>query len=126
MQRTILNILTIITGLLFINSGLAKFFNYMPPPTDLPEATLRDMGAMAEISWLMPLVAIAEIAGGLLLLFRKTRALGTLVLVPVSVGILLTHLTVMPPSGLIIPIVIWIILLWIIYDNRETYLGLLR
>ncbi|RYD51304.1 MAG: DoxX family membrane protein [Sphingobacteriales bacterium] len=126
MQRTILNILAIITGLLFINSGLAKFFNYMPPPTDLPEAAMRDMAAMTEISWLMPLVAVAEIVGGLLLIFRKTRALGTLVLVPVSVGILLTHLTVMPPSGLIIAVVIWVILLWIIYDNREKYLGLLR
>ena len=125
MKRTILTVLSVITGLLFINGGLNKFLNYMPVPDDLPAAMLQDMAALQEISWLLPLVAAAEIVGGLLLLFPRTRALGTLVLVPVAVGIVLTHLTV-DPGQLVIPAVIWGVLGWIIVDDMEKFLPLLQ
>jgi len=97
----------------------------MPVPEGLPEELVKDNAAFAEISWLMPLVGFAEILGGLLILFPKTRALGVLVVFPVMVGVLLTHLTV-APEGLIIALVIWAFLLWAIFDNRHKYLGLLK
>jgi uncharacterized membrane protein YphA (DoxX/SURF4 family) len=43
--------------------------------------------AFGEISWLMPLVGIVEVIGGLLFIFPKTRALGAIVILPVMVGI---------------------------------------
>lgn len=120
MKQKILTVLSVLFGLLLINGGLNKFFNYMPIPEDMAEEMMKDFGAIMEISWLMPLIAIAEIIGGLLIIFPKTRAFGAVVLFPVMVGILLTHIFV-DTSGLLIALVIWAILLWIIYENREKY-----
>lgn len=125
MKRKILNILSVLFGLLLINGGLDKFFHYMPVPDDLPEAILKDNAAFAEISWLMPLAGFAEVLGGLLILFPKTRPLGALVVFPVMAGVLLTHIFT-APEGLPVALVIWAILLWIIYDNREKYLPLIK
>src|SRR5690606_22262751 len=176
MKRKILNVLSVLFGLLLMNAGLSKFFNYMPVPENppeavvkdnpalaeiswlmpliasaqvlggllilfpktsalaavqvvpvpenLPEAVVKDNAAFAEISWLMPLIASAELLGGLLILFPKTRALGALVVFPVMVGVLLTH-TLVAPEGLPIALVIWAILLWIILDNKQKYLALI-
>ncbi len=125
MKNKILTILAVLLGLLLINGGLDKFIHYMPVPDDLPEALAKDNAAFMEISWLMPLVGFAEVLGGLLILFPRTRALGVLVLVPVMVGIVLTHISV-APEGLPIALVMWAILLWIGYENRQKYLPLLQ
>ncbi|GCC51446.1 DoxX family protein [Chryseotalea sanaruensis] len=125
MKNKIFSVLYIIMGLLFINGGLNKFFNYMPPPDTLPEAMVKDFMAILEISWLMPLIGAAEILGGLLITIPKTRALGTLVLFPVVVGILLTHIFV-EPTGLPIALIIVALIGKLIYDNRVKYAYLLN
>jgi len=125
MKAKILNILSILFGLLLMNGGVSKFFNYMPTPENLPEAVVKDNLALAEISWLVPLIATAELLGGFLILLPKTRALGALVVFPVMVGILLTHIFV-APEGFPIALVIWVILLWIILDNKQKYAALIR
>lgn len=125
MKQKILNVLSILFGLLLINGGLDKFLHYMPIPPDLPEALAKDNLAYIEIAWLMPLVGFAELLGGVLILFPLTRTLGALVIFPVMVGVLLTHIFV-APEGLIIAVAIWTILLWMIYENRQKYLGLLK
>lgn len=117
--------ISILFGLMLLNGGLNKFFNYMPVPDNLPEALVNDSMAMMEIEWLMPLVGLAEIIGGLLILFSRTRALGVLVVFPVMVGVLLTHIFV-APSGLPIALIIWAVIIWIIYENRDKYFQLLK
>ncbi|MCU0419749.1 MAG: DoxX family protein [Cyclobacteriaceae bacterium] len=125
MKTKIHFVLNVLMGLLFINGGLNKFFNYMPVPPDLPEATLKDFGAFMEIAWLMPLVGVAELVGGVLILLPKTRALGTLVLFPIVVGIVLMHVVV-DASGLPIALIIAAIIGWNIADHWKKYLGLLH
>jgi|SRR5690606_11483904 len=125
MKRKILNVLSAIFGLLLVNGGLNKFFNYMPTPEDLNPELVKDFEALVEIAWLMPLIALAELIGGALLIFPKTRALGALIVLPVMVGVLLTHIFV-DLSGLPTAIVIWAILLWILFDNREKYLSIMK
>ncbi|MBK6265156.1 DoxX family protein [Marivirga sp. S37H4] len=125
MKKKILFVLSLLIGLLFINGGLNKFFNYIPVPEDLPENVLKDNEALMEIAWLMPLIAFAELLGGILLLFPKTRALGVLILFPVMVGVLLTHIFV-DPMGLPVALVIWGILIWIIIDNKDKYLPIIK
>jgi putative oxidoreductase len=125
MKRKILNVLSVIFGLLLINGGLDKFLHYMPTPEDLSLELIRDFDALAEIAWLMPLIALSELTGGALLIFTKTRALGALIVLPVMVGVLLTHIFV-DPSQIIVALVIWAILLWILLDNRNRYLPIIR
>jgi len=125
MKSKILTVLSAIFGLLLINGGLGKFLHYMPTPENLNPELIKDFEALVEISWLMPLIALAELIGGALLIFPRTRALGALIVLPVMVGVLLTHIFV-DPSQIIVAIVIWIILLWILIDNRKKYLPILK
>src|SRR5690606_14011072 len=120
MKNKILFVLCLLFGLLLINGGLNKIFEYMPVPEDLPVELVNGFGALKEIVWLFPLIGIAEIIGGLLIIIPKTRALGAVIFFPVAVGILLTHIFV-DPSGLIIALVVWALLLWIIYENWDKY-----
>ena len=120
MKKKILFILSLLFGLIFINAGLNKFLNYMPPPENIPEALAKDFQALMEISWLMPLIGLAEIVGGLLVIFSKTRALGALIILPVMVGILLVHIVV-DTSGLVIALVLAAILIWMFIENRHKY-----
>jgi len=97
----------------------------MPMPKDLPENLMKVMTAFMEIGWLLPLVAVAEIAGGALFMTNKYRALGAIIIFPVVIGILLTHI-VNAPSGLPLAIVLLAINLWVIVENREKYLPMIR
>lgn len=42
------------------------------------------------IKWLLPLIAVAEIIGGILVIISKNKALGAIIIFPVMVGVLLT------------------------------------
>ena len=125
MKKKILLGVSILFGLMFINSGLNKFFNYMPMPKDIPENMMKVMTAFMEIGWLMPLVAVAEIAGGLLFITNKYRALGAIIIFPIMIGILLTHI-IMAPSGLPLVLVLLAIEIWVIFENREKYLPMIK
>lgn len=103
-MKIVKTILFSLFGLMLINSGLNKFLNYLPVPEGLPEELMKDSTAMMEVSWLMPLVGLAELVAGLLIL---------------------THLTV-AQDGIPMALVIWAILIWIIYDNRHKYLPMVR
>jgi uncharacterized membrane protein YphA (DoxX/SURF4 family) len=105
---------------MFINAGLNKFLDYMPMPENIPEESLKDFQALMEIAWLMPLIALAEIMGGLLIIIPKTRALGALILFPVMVGILLANFLV-DTSGLVIVLPLTAIFIWILIENKEKY-----
>ncbi|HTN22143.1 MAG TPA: DoxX family protein [Pelobium sp.] len=123
-KTKILFVLALLFGLMFINAGLNKFLNYMPMPEKLPDKMLKAMAAFMEIGWLFPLVGLAEILGGLLIIIPKTRALGALIILPVMVGITLTNI-VQDSSGLPMVIALWAILIWIMVENRRKYLLLI-
>lgn len=120
MKQKITFVICLLYGLLFINAGLNKLLNYIPPPDDLPEAVVNMGMAFAEIGWLLPLVGVAELLGGILVIIPRFRALGAVVLFPIVVGILLIHLTT-APSGLPMAVVVLLVLLWILFENRKKY-----
>jgi uncharacterized membrane protein YphA (DoxX/SURF4 family) len=125
MKNKILFVLCLLAGLMFINAGLDKFFHYMPMPKDMPEKMVKVGMAFMEIGWLMPLVGSIELIGGLLLVFPRTRALGAIVILPVLTGILLANIN-MAPSGLPIVFALIAIIVWVIVDNKEKYLPMIR
>jgi uncharacterized membrane protein YphA (DoxX/SURF4 family) len=125
MKNKILFVVCLLFGLMFINAGLNKFFNYMPVPEDMPESVQQVMGAFMTITWLMPLVGFAEVLGGVLIIIPKVRALGALIIFPVMIGIVLTNILLMP-SGLPIALILFAINLWVIFENREKYMPMVR
>ena len=125
MKNKILFVLCLLTGLVFINAGLNKFFHYMPVPKDLPEKVVKAGTAFMEIGWLMPLVGSAEIVGGILLILPRTRALGAMILIPVLTGVLLANIYMMP-SALPMVFIIIAVIVWTVLDNKEKYLPMIR
>jgi putative oxidoreductase len=124
-MKTFKFILCLFFAVTFINAGVNKFFPYAPIPT-MTDEQLRISAAFDEIGWLIPLVGIIEIIGGLLCIFPKTRALGFIIILPVMAGIFL-HNVYRDPSktGIIISIILVLINIWIIIDNRNKYKSLI-
>jgi putative oxidoreductase len=125
MKKKILFAVSLLFGLMFINSGLNKFFNYMPMPKEMPENVVKLFGAFMEIGWLMPLIAVVEIIGGALFITNKYRALGAVMIFPIVIGVLLTHI-INVPSGLPIAIILLAINIWVIFENREKYFPMIK
>jgi uncharacterized membrane protein YphA (DoxX/SURF4 family) len=125
MKKKIILVVSILFGLMFLNAGLNKIFNYIPVPPDMPEKVMKVMTAFVEIGWLLPLVAIVEIVGGILVMTNKFRALGAIVIFPIMIGIFVDH-AVVAPDGLPIAIVLLGINLWFIYENREKYMPMIK
>ena len=97
----------------------------MPVPEDMPEDSMQMFTAMMQIGWLMPLIAVAEIIGGILFILPKVRALGAVILAPVMTGIMLTNFTI-AQEGLPIVLPLLAIYLWVIYENRNKYLPMVN
>ncbi|WP_345207246.1 MauE/DoxX family redox-associated membrane protein [Chryseobacterium ginsengisoli] len=117
-------ILSLLFGLMFMNAGLDKFFHYTPMPK-LTDAQIKVFAAFNEIGWLMPLVGTVEVIGGLLFIFPKTRALGAIIILPVMVGIVLHNVCKdQSQMGIIISVVLFLVNLWMIVDNKEKYKAL--
>lgn len=119
MKNKVLTVLCILFGLMMINSGLNKFFNYMPMP-EMSEEMMQIMGGFLAIKWIFPLVAIVEIIGGILIAIPKKRALGAIVLLPVIVGIFIHHL-VHDITGIAIALILLAINIWVIIANWDKY-----
>ncbi|MBK9636869.1 MAG: DoxX family protein [Bacteroidetes bacterium] len=125
MKKKILFIVSLLFGLMFINAGLNKIFNYIPVPDDLPENMVNLMKALMAISWLIPLIAVVEIIGGVLFITNRFRALGALITFPIMIGIVLTHV-INAQSGLPLVFCLLAINLWVMFENREKYMPLVK
>lgn len=118
MKKIIYFILSLLFGLMFVNAGLNKLFEYIPVSENMPEKMVKLNEAFIEIGWLIPLLAIVEIVGGLLFIIPKTRLLGALIIFPVMIGILITHFTV-SPSGIPVALVLFAINCWVFIENKD-------
>lgn len=117
-------VVCILFGLMFINSGLNKLFNYLPMP-EMTSSQLELFAAFGKISWLMPLVAVVEIIGGIFSIIPRFRALGAIIILPVMVGIVIHHF-VFEPSTIIIALVLFAINIWLIVLNWKKYQALIQ
>ncbi len=73
-------------ALLFILYGASKFYAFMPVPPVRPEASLF-ISAVVATGYLWRFVGLIEIAGGIMLLFPRTRLAGALLLLPIIANI---------------------------------------
>jgi putative oxidoreductase len=70
-------------------------------------------------------LAVVEIIAGALLFSKKFRALGAIMLLPIIIGILLFHV-VQDPSTLPVAVVLLAINGWIIFENKDRYLPMIK
>lgn len=124
MKNKIVIALTVLFAIIMINSGLNKFFNYMPMP-ELSDEMMQVMAGFVAVKWILPLVAIVEIIAAVLIVIPKTRALGAIVILPVMVGIVVHH-AVHDVAGIGISLVLFAINIWAIVANWHKYLFLVK
>ncbi|CAM3612398.1 MauE/DoxX family redox-associated membrane protein [Sphingobacterium prati] len=119
-MKILKNIVCVLFGLLFMNAGLDKILHYMPiPPMDMDMQKVFE--AFGTIKWLLPLVGVIEIIGGLLFLLPKTRTVGALVILPILIGIFTHNMVFYSQQGLVIWAVLFIIWLWVVFENWGKY-----
>ncbi len=81
-------LVVLVFGLMMTNSGVNKFLGYMPhPPLEPGARALAD--AFTATGYMWPAIAIAEIIGGLLVLTKRFRAVGAILLMPITINVLL-------------------------------------
>jgi len=124
MKSKILFTVSLLFGLMMINSGFNKFFNYMPQP-EIPEAAGALIYAFMQSGWMFPLIALVEIVGGALMISNKYRALGAIIILPITIGIFLFH-SVLAPEAMIMTIILLAINIWAILDNTDKYLPMVQ
>lgn len=126
MKKKILFVVCLLAGLFMANSGLDKFFHYMPmPTTEMTGNIATFMEGLTASMWMMPVIALVEISAGILIIFERTRALGAVIWFPVMTGILLTNIFLLP-STLVMSIPLYAINIWIIVENRDKYMPMIR
>ena len=118
-MKILKTILCVLFGLMFISSGLDNFLHFLPTPPMSTEE-LKIWEAMEGLVWLLPLISIIQVLGGLLFLFAKTRALGAIVILIMTLPIVF-HNAVFMPEGLIITGPLFLINVWMIGENWGKY-----
>lgn len=124
MKEKILIVLCILFGLGMIVIGANKLVPFLPMP-ELTEQQKAIFSAFVTIKWLMPLVGIIEVLGGLLVAVPKTRALGAIILFPILIGIIAHHLT-FDMAGIAIPAFFTLIDLWVLSENKARYMVMIK
>lgn len=122
-MNKVINILAIIVGLSMALFGFNKFLNFIPMPELTPEQ-MEIFGAFGKIKWLMPLIGVGEVIGGILLAYPRTRALGANVLFPITLGILM-HALVLDSSALPMAILYFGFTLLIIWLSKDRFMQLI-
>jgi uncharacterized membrane protein YphA (DoxX/SURF4 family) len=119
----------LLLGLAFMAFGLDFFYNFLPKPESAappPEAAQKFFAALTSTDYLK-MVKILEIAGGLLVAIPLTRNIGLLVLGPILVNILATHIFLFKCQKILDPALIGICVLasYLLWCGRRKFLGLL-
>lgn len=124
MARRLYLLLSIIYGGMLASTGINKLLpkksKILPMPEMLPEAK-RTIKALVESGWIWDLVGISQIIGGLILIHPRFRALGSIILLPVNIGIFLFHLIEDAPERIPMTVVILGINILFIYIERKKY-----
>ena len=123
-MKRIVQILRYLFAAFYIFSALGYFFGFMPlPKMDGMAQQLID--AMVSSGYLMTLIKLTELAGGVLLLFSVTGPLALAVLAPVTLNIFLFNL-ILNPTQLILGLIMLIIHLVLVWNFREKFMLVFR
>lgn len=124
MGRRLYLLLSIVYGGMLASTGINKLLpkqsKILAMPEMLPEAK-KTIRALVESGWIWDLVGITQIIGGLILIHPRLRALGSIILLPVNIGIFLFHVIEDAPERIPMTVVILVINLLFIYIERRKY-----
>lgn len=121
-MKIIKNIPVYLLALIYLVFGANYFLHFLAMPPMAGDAG-NYVGVLYTTNFLL-VVKILEVSLGLLLLLPKTRALALLLIAPISINILLFELLIAHQPG--IGILVVVLNLLAIIQNKERYLGIIR
>ncbi len=113
-------VITYLVGLVYLVFGSNYFINFIPMPP-MEGDTGAYMGLLFNSKYLL-FVKLLEIIGAILLVANFKRALGVLILLPITVNILMFEVLIAKQPGL--GILLLILNLFLVYANREKLKGI--
>ena len=111
-------------GLVFVVFGSNAFLYFIPMPPP-PAGLAGDFMKSLFMSHYFYVVAVTQIAGGLLVLSGRFTALGLLLLGPVIVNILCFHIF-LNHEGLPLAVTVAVLALFLLWQKRTAFAGLIR
>ena len=117
MKEKVITVIRFLLGLMMVNAGLNTFLHYMPLP-EMTEQANDLMTAFGVSGYMFPLIAITEIIAGILLLSKKTTALGAVLMMPITINIFLIH-AFLDPAGMGMGIVLLLINIVILVSEKK-------
>jgi uncharacterized membrane protein YphA (DoxX/SURF4 family) len=114
----------LLLGVVFAVFGLNKLLPFLPEPA-MTGAPAQFFGALFATGYMIPLLAMTEIVGGLLLLSGRYVPLGLTLLAPVVVNIICFHLFLVH-GGLPVPLTVLALEIYLAWSNRAAFAPMLR
>ncbi len=118
-EKRIPMVARVLLGLIFTVMGFNGFFQFIPLPS-MPEPAGAFMGALAATGYMLPLIKITEIVGGLMLLSGRYVPLGLTLLAPNVVNITLFHVF-LAPSGLLMAFIVLALEIYLAWSYRDVF-----
>jgi putative oxidoreductase len=110
-------------GLIFVVFGLNMFLHFIPMPPP-PEGLARDFTTVLFASHYLYVVGALQVVGGFLLFTGRWTPLGLTLVGPVIVNIVCFHV-LMAPAGLPMAIVVSTLALFLLWNYRKNFAGIL-
>jgi hypothetical protein len=110
----------IVLGLIFLVFGLNGFLHFLPQPANMPAGAAAFGGALAATGYMFPLIKGVEVVVGALLLSNRYVPLALALIAPNVVNIVLFH-AVLAPSGLVLPLVVLALELYLAWSYRDSF-----
>lgn len=115
----LLLVLRIILGAILIVFGINKFLDFLPALEFANQDAGTFFGALAN-SYVIKTVGIVEVLVGLLLVLGKSVPFALVVLAPISINIIMFHIT-LDPANIAPGLFVFLVNAFLIYKNWDHY-----
>ena len=115
-------IVRILIGVLLLFASISYFFQLFPEPPLSGNMKIFNDGIKASI-YLMPMVKIVELLCGLSFIIGKFNRITFIILMPISINILFTHIFV-APEGIAVATFLFLGNVFLLFTKWDSYKGL--
>lgn len=113
----------ILLGLIFTVFGLNFYFDFLPPP-ELNDTASGFFSALNNTGYMMEVVKLVEVFGGVMLILRAYVPLALALLAPIVLNIFLFH-AFLDTAGLPIAVFVLVLELFLAWAYRGSFKGML-
>lgn len=114
-------IIRVLLGAMYLFASVSYFLKLMPETPQMSAAQTTFMAGVMVTGYLMPLIKVTELVGGILLIFGRTAPLAAIIVFPVTLNIFLYH-AYLGPKELPMAAVMLLFNLFLFFAYRQRYL----